>query len=195
VPAREGEKPDASRLLIKDAVGCDTNRFLDMRELEPTCGPLVLQFPYFNRAAFKTLDDSLERLDPFLAALPKGFRYGVEIRNNNWPEPELTAALKQHQAALLLVDIAYMPHPADLALDLVTADFIYARLIGDRKAIEAKTKTFDKIVVDQSSRHVRWAELLDELIPQVHDTFVYPNNYYAGHGPETIRELAERVGQ
>ena len=94
------------------------------------------------------------------------------------------------------LDLAYMPHPADLArdLDLVTADFAYARLIGDRKAVEERTKTFDRIVIDQGPRLARWAELLLELIPRVRETFAYANNHYAGFGPETIRDLARRVG-
>jgi uncharacterized protein YecE (DUF72 family) len=192
----EGEKPDPARVLVRDAVGADVDHFLDaMDELGEKCGPLVLQLPYFNRTSFASLSAFLERLEPFLGSLPDRFRYGVEVRNKGWLAPELVDALRRRNVALVLVDIAYMPHPADVAreLDVVTADFIYARLIGDRKAIEKETTTFDKIVVDQSARLERWAKLLDELVPQVHDTFVYTNNHYAGHGPETIRELARRV--
>jgi len=45
-----------------------------------------------------------------------------------------------------------MPHPADVVerLDVMTADFFYARLIGDRAAVERKTKTFDKVVLDKT---------------------------------------------
>jgi uncharacterized protein YecE (DUF72 family) len=192
----EGEKPDPARVLVREAVGADVDHFLDaMDELGEKCGPLVLQLPYFNRTAFASLAAFLERLEPFLETLPDRFRYGVEVRNKGWLAPELVAALRRKNVALVLVDIAYMPHPAEVAreLDVVTADFTYARLIGDRKAIEKETTTFDKIVVDQSARLERWAKLLDEIVPQVHDTFVYTNNHYAGHGPETIRELARRV--
>jgi uncharacterized protein YecE (DUF72 family) len=196
VHAGEGQAPDAARLLVPDVVGGDTERFLQaMRELGEKCGPLVLQFPYFNRTAFSALRPFLDRLEPYLESLPRGFRYGVEIRNKNWLVPELIDVLRRHEAALVLVDILYMPHPADLAreLDLVTADFTYARLIGDRKAVEGKTETFDRIVVDQSARLERWADLFQDLMPRVRDTFVYANNHYAGFGPATIRDLARRV--
>lgn len=196
VHAGEGEKPDATRVLVPEFVGPDTQRFLQaMAEMGEKCGPLVMQFPYFNRAAFAGLGPFLERLEPYLASLPKDFRYGVEIRNKNWLVPELLDVLRRHAAALVLVDLVYMPHPADLArdLDLVTTDFIYARLIGDRKAVEAHTKTFDKIVTDQSARLTRWAELFESLMPRVRDTFVYANNHYAGFGPATIRDLARRL--
>ena len=51
--------------------------------------------------------------------------------------------------------------------DLVTTDFVYARLIGDRKLVDGKTKTFDRIVIDQSESLDRWAELLSDLSEHV----------------------------
>jgi hypothetical protein len=53
------------------------------------------------------------------------------------------------------------------------------RLIGDRKAIDAMTKTFDKIVMDQSARLAQWADLIREMPPEV-ELFAYANNHYAG---------------
>ena len=88
-----------------------------------------------------------------------------------------------------------MPHPARLAaeLDLATTDFVYCRLIGDRKAIDAKTETFDRVVVDQTPRLKAWSELLDDLLGRVPETYVFANNHYAGHGPATIRELVALI--
>lgn len=196
VHAGEGEKPDATRVLVPEAVGRDCDGFLEAMDLlGEKCGPLVLQFPYFNRTAFADVRQFLDRLDPFLEKLPKRFRYGVEIRNKAWLVPELTDVLRRHNVALVLVDIGYMPHPADIArqLDVVTADFSYARLIGDRKAIEAITTTFDRIVIDQGSRLEGWTRLLTDFEARVPLTFVYVNNHYAGHGPTTVAELAWRV--
>ena len=36
-------------------------------------GPLLFQFPYFNRQKFRGLGFFLERLEPWLANLPKGY--------------------------------------------------------------------------------------------------------------------------
>ncbi len=117
------------------------------------------------------------------------------MRNKSWLVPALTDVLRRHRAALVLVDLAYMPHPADLAgeLDLVTADFVYVRLIGDRKAVEAKTKVFDHVVLDQSARLDRWAELILALSARVPETSVYANNHYAGFAPATVRNLMRRL--
>jgi uncharacterized protein YecE (DUF72 family) len=192
----EGIAPDATKLLDWSVVGGDVERFLDaMSELGPKQGPLVVQLPYLNRSAFASVEPFLERLDAFLEWLPSGPRYGIEVRNKNWIEEPLLALLRKRNMALVLVDIAYMPHPALLAerLDLVTSDFVYARLIGDRKAVEEKTETFDRIVLDQSEKLARWAELLEHLGSRVRETFAYANNHYAGFGPATIRELVRRL--
>ena len=106
---------------------------------------------------------------------------------------ELLAVLRRHRAALVLVDLPYMPHPAHFArdLDIFTADFLYVRLIGDRKATEAATETFDHIALDKSASLLRWADFLRPAVARGTETFAYANNPFAGHGPATIRELAE----
>ena len=197
VHAGQGSQPDAGRLLLPAHCEADCQAFLRaMERLGPRCGPLVLQFPYFNKAAFATRAPVLERLDAFLGRLPPGFRYAVELRNRAWLDASLCELLRRHRAALVLVDMSYMPHPAELAgrLDPITADFTYARLIGDRKAVEAATRTFDKVVVDQGARLAAWAGLLAGLRDRVDRGFVYANNHYAGHAPATIRQLMALMG-
>jgi uncharacterized protein YecE (DUF72 family) len=196
VHAGKGPEPNAARLLGKSA----QNEAVDfcglMRELGPKCGPLLLQFPYFNAHAFDAPDEFFDRLDPFLASLPSGHRYAVEIRNRGWLGRPLCDLLRRHNAALVLVDLNYMPHPADViaAGDVLTADFAYARLIGDRKKIDGITKTWDKVVVNQANSLQRWADVVRDITPQVHRTWIFANNHYAGHGPATVRDLAERTG-
>ena len=197
VHAGAGPRPDPGALLVPERCGEDTARFLDvMDRLEHKAGPLVLQFPYFNRSVFPARAPFLERLEAFLAELPGRFRYAVELRNERWLDEQLTALLARHDVALVLVDLAYMPHPADLArrLDLVTTDFVYGRLIGDRQQVEAHTTDFDRIVLDQGPRLQRWAELVGALEQRVDKLYLYANNHYAGHGPATIRQLGALLG-
>lgn len=173
----EGPAPDATKLLVESHTARETAAFLHaMSALEGRCGPLVLQFPYLNREAFAGLGPFLERLNGFLGRLPQDFRYAVEVRNKAWLVPALTEVLAAHRVALVLVDLLYMPHPADVAerLPVVTTDFIYARLIGDRKKIDKLSgKRFDKLVFDQRPRLERWAELLREVSADVPDSFVF----------------------
>lgn len=194
----EGPRPDPERVLNLEveAVRKDLDDFTTaMARLGARCGPLVLQLPFFNSSVFRGPGPFFDRLDTFLSRLPQGFRIAVEVRNKAWLGPALCDLLRRHQAALVLVDIAYMPHPAWLAerFDVVTSDFTYCRLIGDRKAIDAMTDSFDRVVVDHSARLDRWSRLIRALQPRVRDLFVYANNHYAGHGPATIRDLVARV--
>jgi uncharacterized protein YecE (DUF72 family) len=168
-----------------------------MALLGPKCGPLVLQFPYFNREVFPSRFTFLERLDVFLERLPKDFRYAVEVRNKWWLKLDLLEILRKHDTDLVLTDISYMPHPANVAreLDVLTTDFTYVRLIGDRQEVERRTRTFDRIVVDREIGLKRWALLLEKFLGRVALAWVFANNHYAGHAPATIRTLAQLIGR
>ena len=78
-----------------------------------------------------------------------------------------------------------MPRPSQWfeKLDPITADFTYVRWLGDRKAIEEKTKVWNKLVVDRSAELTEWANVLDKVKFPI---YVYANNHYAGYGPATV---------
>ena len=42
-------------------------------------GPLLFQFGYVNKNAFKSGDEFLARLKPFLKKLPKGYKFAAEL--------------------------------------------------------------------------------------------------------------------
>lgn len=186
---------DPGRVLVHEAFEGELEaHFRSLAGLGDKAGPVLLQCPWFNGTMFRDLGAFLARLDPFLAALPPGFRYAVEVRNRGWLHEELLAVLRRHRATLALVEIRAMPHPADVLerLDLRTTDFFYARLIGDRSAVERVTETFDKVVIDRTASLQRWAHLLRVQATSA-DGFVYANNHYAGFGVETIRALRRMV--
>lgn len=190
----QGPLPDRDKLLLPEHVAEDTSQFLNsMRLLGPKCGPLVLQFPYFNKKVFPGPNEFYDRLAAFLDRLPTDLRYAVEIRNKYWLKPAFLDLLRERNVAFVLLDLAYMPHPDAVndRLNLITTDFTIVRLIGDRKAVDERTKTFDKIVLDMSGRLSRWAKLIEAYASDVPVAYVYANNHYAGHGPATIRELAD----
>ena len=82
-----------------------------MGALGEKIGPILFQFSYFNRVAFSTVEDFLERLAPFFARLPQDQRFAVEIRNKSWLGPRLYDVLRKHKAALALIDHPWMPGP------------------------------------------------------------------------------------
>lgn len=192
----DSSRPDPKVVLMPDTTYDARDRFLDvMSRLGTRLGPLVLQFPYFSKAVFDSKEEFYDRLDRFLTDLPDGFRYAVEIRNRAWLKPEYVDMLRRHNAALTLVDQAWMPHGDEMIdlFDPVTSDFVYIRLLGDRKEIEAITESWDKEVIDHGERLQRWADLTAKLIERDIEIFIYVNNHYAGHAPATCDRLNDML--
>jgi uncharacterized protein YecE (DUF72 family) len=70
--------------------------------------------------------------------------------------------------------------------DLITSDFTYVRWLGDRKGIEEKTKTWDKVIVDRQGELFEWISLLKKVHERRIMILAFANNHYAGHGPATV---------
>lgn len=192
----EGPMPDGSTVLTPEHTYRDRDAFLDvMSRMGHKLGPLLLQFPYFSKGAFSDEKKFLERLDRFLGDLPGDLRYAVELRNGTWVGPEYAHVLRRHRVSMVLVDQAWMPHGDEVEqrFDPVTGPELYVRLLGDRKEIEAITKTWDTEVIDRRERLQRWAAFLNRARKRAQPTLVYVNNHYAGHAPTTVRRLQAMV--
>jgi uncharacterized protein YecE (DUF72 family) len=159
-----------------------------MELLGDKLGPMLLQFPYFNKKKFKSLPEFLTVLEPFLKKLPKDHQFALEIRNKNWLHPTLAELLKKHNVALALIDQAWMPRPAEwfTKIDPITADFLYIRWLGDRKGIEAITKVWDKTIVDRTGELQEWVKVCRQEVRKGKKVYAYANNHYAGNGPATV---------
>ena len=176
--------------------GCDDDLkgFLNiMGLLKHKLGPLLFQFPYFNRKAFPSGSAFLARLKPFLKRLPKGQRFAVEVRNKTWLDGHLAETLRASGVALVLADHPWMPRPAEIfeKLDPITADFAYIRWLGDRKGIEERTKTWDKTIVDRRKELTEWVNVCYKIRARGVPIFAYANNHYAGHAPATVKLFGE----
>ncbi|HVB55694.1 MAG TPA: DUF72 domain-containing protein [Candidatus Acidoferrales bacterium] len=186
----------------KILIDCDAEfeTFVDTMDiLDEKLGPMVFQFPYFNKEIFQSDVQFFSRLKVFFKKLPKDYRFAVEIRNKHWLRPKFLDLLREHNVALVLQDQSWMPRPAELfeRFDPITADFTYIRWLGDRKGIEAVTKTWDKVVVDRASDLQDWVKVCHQMVRRGVTVFGYANNHYAGHAPATIqlfREMCERDG-
>ncbi len=156
-------------------------------------GPLLLQFPYFNKKAFPTVDPFLDRLRPFLARLPKAYRFALETRNKNWLKPPLLGLLREHGVALAMVDHPWLFKPREWVekIDPITADFTYVRWVGDRKKIEEETRTWDKTIVDRTAALADWVDVLRGIQSRGIQLFAFANNHYGGHAPDTVRQFRD----
>lgn len=158
-------------------------------------GPVVFQFPYF-RVGEMDPGDFLERLERTLENLPDETRCVVELRNKSWINPRYLDILSRHGVAAALIDHPYMPQPEQqLEMGMVTTDFTYLRLLGDRYAIEKKTGTWEKLVEDKTARLAQWAAVLRKITTRhgATEAWAFANNHFAGHGPETSAQLISHL--
>jgi len=178
----------------KALVDCDPEfeEFVKTMEiLGPKLGPMVFQFPFFDRWKFTKQDSFLAVLAPFLKRLPADHKFVIETRNKTWLDANFADVLREHNVALALTDTLFMPRPWEMKekFDLITTDFAYVRWLGDRKGIEKQTTTWDKTVIDRSSDLKKWVDLLREMVmnKKLRKLFAFANNHYAGHGPATVK--------
>jgi len=176
--------------------------------LHEKLGPLLFQFPHFDKFAFKSANEFLPRLRVFLRRSREMFaaaKFVVEIRNKSWLDAQFADLLREYNVALALTDTSFLPRPWELpgqfsgeppsqrpgeqqkSFDMVTADFAYVRWLGDRKAIEVQTTTWDKTVLDRRDDLFHWVKIFRELVKRNLKVYAYANNHYAGNGPGTVK--------
>ncbi|MDB6019092.1 MAG: hypothetical protein JWR19_3581, partial [Pedosphaera sp.] len=78
-------------------------------EFKQNIGLLMFEFSHFYPSDFERGRDFVEALDLFLGKLPKGWRYGVEIRNKTFLQPEYFAMLSRHGVTHVFNSWADMP--------------------------------------------------------------------------------------
>ncbi len=96
--------------------------FLDRAQLlGHVLGPILVQLPPNWRV-------NVERLDAFLKAAPKDYRWAVEFRDGSWLCDAVYETLREHNAALCVHDMIE-DHPR-----VRTADWVYLRFHGNNYA-------------------------------------------------------------
>jgi uncharacterized protein YecE (DUF72 family) len=72
-------------------------------------GMFIFEFSKFYSTEYAHGRDFVADLDRFLASVPKGWQYGVEMRNKNFLRPEYFETLKRHSVAHVLNSWGDMP--------------------------------------------------------------------------------------
>jgi uncharacterized protein YecE (DUF72 family) len=103
--------------------------------------------------------------------------------------------LRDRNVALALIDQSWMPRPSVIfdKLDPITSDFTYVRWLGDRKGIEERTKTWNRVIVNRTQELEEWIEILKKVHKRKIQIFAYANNHYAGHPPATVEQFREML--
>jgi uncharacterized protein YecE (DUF72 family) len=148
-----------------------------MAALSDRLGPLLLQLP----PSFAV--EGMGVLEDFLAVLPQGFRYAVEVRHKSWLGSDLAAMLREHGAALTLIDYPRMPR-----MEEATADFVYIRWLGDRREFPSGHTHAKR---DRREDLEWWSERVDLFLSEGREVFAYANNHYQNHSPSTLHQFLE----
>src|SRR5882762_7140304 len=101
----------------KALVDCDSEfeEFVKTMDiLGPKLGPMVFQFPSFDRWKFPKQDSFLAVLVPFLKKCPADHKFAIEIRNKTWLDAKFAGVLREHNVALALTDTSFVPRPWEM---------------------------------------------------------------------------------
>ena len=163
-------------------------------------GPLVFEFPPTTARALPP-SEFARRLDEFLARIPGGWQYAVELRNRELLNTAYLEMLARHGAAHVLNFWENMPDiGAQLDVpDILCAPFVVARLLIPPTQRYAARKTelapFDRIVDPQERMRSDMVRLADACKALGKVLFVTVNNKAEGSSPLTVRALAERMAR
>lgn len=171
---------------LRDAGDVAALFFDRARELGDKLGPILVQLgPDFGPT-------ELPALAAFLPKLPHDLSIAVEFRQRGWLYEGVLALLAEHNVALALSDARWIPRKQMLALAArPTADFAYVRWMGpDRSIVD-----YSRIQVDRTRELEAWSQALWGLTQRVKVAYGYVNNHFAGHSPQSARELQRLLGQ
>ncbi len=151
-----------------------------MGALGDRLGPLLLQLP----PSFAV--EGMGVLEDFLAGLPQGFRYAVEVRHKSWLGSDLPKLLEERGVAMALIDYPRMPR-----VEEATAPFVYIRWLGNRREFPSGHTHAKR---DRRGDLAWWSERVDRYLSEGREVFAYANNHYQNHSPSTLEQFLEIRG-
>ena len=159
---------------LKDP-GPGIDKFFDrVGRLGPKLGPVVFQLP-------PKWEANPERLEIFLALLPKRRRYAFELRNPTWHCPEVYRILKRHNAAFCIFEIGGWRSGFE-----ITANFTYVRLHGPGGPYQG---SYSAAALEQ------WAGRIREWQRSLRAVYIYFDNDQAAYAVENALALKRLVAE
>ena len=162
-------------------------------------GLLMFEFSRFWPADYQHGRDFVADLDRFLGRLPKGWPYGVELRNRNWLRPDYFECLARHEVAHVFNSWEAMPPVSEqlaLAGSQTNPALVAARfLLRPGRTYEEAVKTFQPYdrtrEVNDEARKAGAPLIADGLKAMGRRTFIYVNNRLEGNALFTIEAMVE----
>jgi uncharacterized protein YecE (DUF72 family) len=156
--------------------------FESMRPLADKTLALLIQLPPSLH-----LFEGLERLRDLVPELDTRFRYAVEVRHSSWFQDLAYNFFANNDICMIWSQLAELQTPP-----ILTTDFLYLRLIGDRSIEE---KDFGRIQIDRVLEIQKWADNIKAIQDErIKLAIVTANNHYAGFGPGTANIFRNMLG-
>ena len=181
--------------------GLFTDAFLSPWEASrDKVGLLTFEFSRFGPGEFTRGAAFVAALDAFLGKLPRGWPYGVELRNRQWLRPEYFAMLARHGIAHIYNAWADMPPVAEqiaLSGSITNPSLLAARcLLREGRTYEQAVKQFSpyrEIKDPNPQGRAAVAGLARRGLKSGGKTkvMILIGNRYEGHSPGTIRAILE----
>jgi uncharacterized protein YecE (DUF72 family) len=194
---RYGDRAGAANPSFLDALLL-RNVFLDL--LEPyrdRIAVLIFEFGAFPKQCYDDPREFVEALDPFLASLPAGFRYAVEIRNQEFLTSEYFACLHRHNIAHVFNAWTRMPEIGEQMQlpEVYTADFTVARALLRRgrpyEQAVAKFSPYKEIQDPNPETRQALRNLILHARERHEPSYIFVNNRLEGNAPETIQAIVD----
>jgi uncharacterized protein YecE (DUF72 family) len=146
-----------------------------MKPLKRKLIALLIQFPPYVK-----ITEGLEALKQYDFFFDESFRYAVEVRHPSWFSELAYNFFSNNNICMVWNQLDKIQAPA-----IVTTDYVYLRLIGDRSIKEAD---FGKIQKDRENELKYWSDKFRETQEnekELKTGIVAANNHYAGFGAAT----------
>ncbi len=159
-------------------------------------GPIVFEFGARSKPAAEFVDD----LSGFLAALPREFRYAVEIRNADYFHHRYFECLRANQVAHVFNAWTRTP-PLEEQVDVddaFTTDLVVSRALLRHHRVYAdavdRFMPYDKIREKDPGTRDALRHLIQRAKKDRRAAFIFVNNRLEGNAPETIRAVIADQG-
>lgn len=146
-----------------------------MKPLKDKLLALLIQFPPYVK-----ITEGLEALKQYDFFFDDSFRYAVEVRHPSWFSDLAYNFFSNNNICMVWNQLDKIQSPP-----IVTTDFVYLRLIGDRSI---KEENFGKIQKDREQEMTYWSDKFRTVQQDEKDVkigILAANNHYAGFGAAT----------
>lgn len=126
------------------------------------------------------IKEGLDNLRELVPQLDNRFRYAIEVRHRSWFQDLAYSFFSNNDLCLVWSQLDEIKTPP-----IVTTDFLYLRLVGDRTIEE----DFGRKQIDRIAEMRKWSrniKRVQEEEERVKLGIVAANNHYAGFGPSTV---------